>query len=370
MTTIDRLGVDLGPRSYDIHVGPDLVSDAARYIGPFVRHTPVIVVTDETVAALHLATLTKALDDAEMAHTTIVVPAGEHAKAFDEFERLIEAILDTAPERGSLIVALGGGVVGDLAGFAASVALRGIDFVQIPTTLLAQVDSSVGGKTAINSRRGKNLIGAFYQPRVVLADTGVLATLPRRELLAGYAEVVKYGLINDPAFFEWLEENGERVYTGDADALRHAVTTSCAAKAAIVAEDEHEQGKRALLNLGHTFGHALEAETGYGAVLHGEAVSVGMALAFDLSVQMGLCPPEDALRVRRHLAHAGLPTGLDAVTGQGLSPEALIAHMRSDKKVQGGELTFILTRGIGQAFVAKGVDVAEVDRLLRRAIAA
>ena len=371
MSEFDRLGVDLGARSYDILVGASLLENAGRHIAPLVRHAPVIVVTDETVAGLHLDTLAASLADAGIAHTAIVVPAGEHAKAFDEFERLLDAILDTAPERGSLLIALGGGVVGDLAGFAASVTLRGIDFVQIPTTLLAQVDSSVGGKTAINSRHGKNLIGAFYQPRIVLADTGVLSTLPRRELLAGYAEVVKYGLINDPEFFEWLEANGDRVVASDVEAMRHAVLTSCAAKAAIVAEDEREQGNRALLNLGHTFGHALEAETGYGsAVLHGEAVAVGMALAFDLSVQMGLCAREDAVRVHRHLARIGLPTGLDGLTGKALSAEALIAHMQNDKKVRGGELTFILTRGIGEAFVAHGVDVAEVDRLLRRAIAA
>lgn len=370
MTEWAPLRVELGDRAYDILVDAGLLEQAGRHIAPFVKRRPVLIVTDEHVAALHLETLNKSLDDAGIAHESVIVPAGEHAKEFAEFGRLLDSLLDTKPERGSLLIALGGGVVGDLTGFAASVLLRGVDFVQIPTTLLAQVDSSVGGKTGINTRHGKNLIGTFYQPKLVLADTGVLKTLPQRELLAGYAEVVKYGLINDPGFFGWLEENADKVCRGDAEALRHAVTTSCAAKAAVVAADEREGGQRALLNLGHTFGHALEAETGYGsALLHGEGVAIGITLAFDMSVQMGLCPAEDAVKVRRHLSHLGLPTTID-FAGRDISAKALLDHMQNDKKVRDGRLTFILARGIGQAFVADDVDSQEVERLLRRAIAA
>lgn len=370
MTDSAPLRVELGDRSYDILVDAGLLEEAGRLIAPFARRRPVIIVTDEHVAALHLETLKTALDDAGIAHESIVVPAGEHAKEFAEFGLLLNALLDTKPERGSLLIALGGGVVGDLTGFAASVLLRGVDFVQIPTTLLAQVDSSVGGKTGINTRHGKNLIGTFYQPKLVLADTRVLKTLPRRELLAGYAEIVKYGLINDPDFFDWLEENADKVCGGDAEALRYAVMTSCAAKAAVVAADEREGGQRALLNLGHTFGHALEAETGYGSgLLHGEGVAIGMALAFDLSVQMGLCPAEDAVKVRRHLSHLGLPTTIDFL-GRDASAESLLGHMQSDKKVRDGRLTFILARGIGKAFVTDDVDPQEVEGILRRTAAA
>jgi 3-dehydroquinate synthase len=266
-------------------------------------------------------------------------------------------------------------VVGDLAGFAAAVLLRGVDFIQVPTTLLAQVDSSVGGKTGINTRHGKNLIGAFYQPRLVLADTEVLDTLPRRELLAGYAEVAKYGLIDDPAFWTWCEQNGEAVLTGDAAKRTYAIEQSCRAKARIVAADERETTDlRALLNLGHTFGHALEAETGFGPeLLHGEAVGAGMALAFDLSEQLGLCPPEHAMRVRRHLAAVGLPVRLRSIGGDNYrswDAGRLIEHMRGDKKAEAGKLTFILARGIGEVFVSRQVDEAALHGLLDRAIAA
>jgi 3-dehydroquinate synthase len=268
-------------------------------------------------------------------------------------------------------VALGGGVVGDLVGLAASLVLRGIDYVQIPTTLLAQVDSSVGGKTAIDTPHGKNLVGAFYQPRLVLADTGVLDTLDRRQMLAGYAEVVKYGLIGDVAFFEWLEANGARLIAGDAEARRHAIVTSCRAKAAIVAADEREASMRALLNFGHTFGHALETETGFGAaLLHGEAVAIGMVLAFELSAARRLCPPEDVERVRRHFAKVGLPTSLRDVVRPRWSARNLVDHMHQDKKVRDGRLTFVLTRGIGDAFIERGVDAREVRRLLEGEIAA
>jgi 3-dehydroquinate synthase len=270
-----------------------------------------------------------------------------------------------------VVIALGGGVVGDLAGFAAAIALRGLDFIQIPTTLLAQVDSSVGGKTGINSRRGKNLIGAFHQPMLVLADVAALDTLPRREVLAGYAEVVKYGLIDDPAFFEWLEQNGSALVDGDEGLRSQAVRTSCAAKAAIVGRDERETGDRALLNLGHTFGHALEAAAGYGkTLLHGEAVAIGMVMAFDLSVRLGLCPEADALRVRKHLSSVGLPTDLHALRGPAWRAPELLGHMGKDKKVRDGRITFILVRGIGQAFVARDIQLGEVEALLETALAA
>jgi 3-dehydroquinate synthase len=274
-------------------------------------------------------------------------------------------------ERSSLLVAFGGGVIGDLAGFAASILLRGLDFIQIPTSLLAQVDSSVGGKTGINTPHGKNLVGSFHQPRLVLADTGVLRTLPKRELLAGYAEVVKYGLIDDPDFFQWLEDHGLAIVEGDPAARRHAILTSCAAKAAIVAEDERESGRRALLNLGHTFGHALEAELGYDQrLLHGEAVAIGLVLAFELSTALGLCPAADTAAVRRHLAAVGLPTDLEAVPGVVWSVEALIEHMRRDKKVRDGRVSFVLVRGIGKAFMAGDIALDDVAALLTDQLAA
>ena len=369
--TTDTISVDLGDRAYDIIVGTDLLSRAGSHIAPLVKHRPAIVVTDETVAPLHLATLQASLSAAGVASETIVLKAGESTKEFTGLEFLANAILDLAPERASTLIALGGGVVGDITGFAASVILRGIDFIQIPTTLLSQVDSSVGGKTGINTRHGKNLLGSFYQPRLVLADTDVLDTLPRRELLAGYAEVVKYGLLGYPDFFTWLEANGMAVLAGDDEARRHAVVTSCDAKAKIVAGDERELGQRALLNLGHTFAHTLEAETGFGSrLLHGEAVSIGMVMAFDLSVHLGLCPAGDAARVKRHFAAVGLPMSLDSVAGQDWSSNALINHMRLDKKVRDGRITFILARGIGDAFIADGVSLKDVEALLDNAIAA
>jgi len=371
MGTVDRIGLDLGTRSYDILVGPGLLASAGTHIAPLLRRNKAVIVTDGNVAEHHLATVQKALARTGIDSQAIVLEPGEQTKEFPRFARLVEQILDTAPERGSTLVALGGGVIGDLTGFAAAVVLRGIDFVQIPTTLLAQVDSSVGGKTGINTRHGKNLVGAFYQPRLVLADTQALDTLPRRELLAGYAETVKYGLLGDAGFFEWLDGNAAALLGGDQDARRHAVVESCRAKARIVAGDERETGARALLNLGHTFGHALETETGFGAtLLHGEAVAIGMALAFDLSARLGLCPDDDARRVRRHLSAVGLPSGLDALTGSRLDPAALIGHMRRDKKVRDGRITFILARGIGDAFIADEVDIAEVEALLADAVPA
>jgi 3-dehydroquinate synthase len=369
--------IDLGERSYDIVVGREVLADAGKRMRAVVRREPAIVVTDATVAKLHLSALERSLDGAGIGHVRIVLPAGEQTKSFGHLETLLNDVLDTRPERRSCLVALGGGVIGDVVGLAASLVLRGIDYVQIPTTLLAQVDSSVGGKTAIDTRHGKNLVGAFYQPRLVLADTGVLDTLPRRELLAGYAEVVKYGLIGDRAFFEWCESDGHRVIAGEAEARRHAVVTSCRAKAAVVAADEREAAARALLNFGHTFGHALETET-FGslgdpngaALLHGEAVALGMVLAFELSAALGLCPATDVSRVRRHFEAVGLPTSLRAVAGRGWSVERLLAHMHQDKKVRDGRLAFVLTRGIGSAFVERGVAAREVARLLEGELAA
>jgi 3-dehydroquinate synthase len=367
--------VDLAGRSYDIAIGPGLIDRAGALCRPLLGAPKVTIVSDETVATLYGARLAASFDKAGVKTTAVTVPPGEGSKEFSAFGRLMNALLDQRPDRRTTLVALGGGVVGDLTGFAASVLLRGVDFIQVPTTLLAQVDSSVGGKTGINMRHGKNLVGAFYQPRLVLADTDVLDTLPRRELLAGYAEVAKYGLIDDPAFFAWCEANGASVLAGDAAKRTYAIEQSCLAKARIVAADERETTDlRALLNLGHTFGHALEAETGFGSdLLHGEAVGTGMAMAFDFSARLGLCPPADAERVRRHLGAVGLPMRLRAIGGdnrRNWSAERLIEHMRGDKKAADGKLTFVLARGIGKAFVSRAVDEATLRGLLDDAIAA
>jgi len=359
------LTVDLGPRSYDIVVGGGVIASAGERIRPLLAEPRAIVITDETVAGHWLEPLRESLEKAGIGHTAIVLEPGEQAKDYAHLERLTGELLDARVERSTALIALGGGVVGDLVGFCAAITLRGLDFIQVPTTLLSQVDSSVGGKTGINMPQGKNLIGAFHQPRLVLADTDTLKTLPRRELLAGYAEVVKYGLINDAEFFSWLEADGPAVIEGNAGAVRHAVLTSCKAKAAIVAADETEQGSRALLNLGHTFGHALEAKTGYGGGLnHGEAIAIGLSLAFDLSVRMGLCPPEDRDRVRAHLGAVGLPVGLKGLAGGDWSADELIGLMGQDKKVRAGRLTFVLARGIGEAFVTSDVNRDDVAAVL------
>jgi 3-dehydroquinate synthase len=330
-----------------------------------------VVVTDENVAALHLDRLCDALGDSGIPHHKIILPAGEQTKEFGQLQNLMEAVLDLRPDRGWSLLALGGGVIGDIVGVAASLVLRGIGFIQAPTTLLAQVDSSVGGKTAINTRHGKNLVGAFYQPQLVLADIETLDTLDQRELLAGYGEVVKYGLLGDRKFFDWLTENGADLVNGDADARRHAVMTSCAAKAAIVAEDEREFGRRALLNLGHTFGHALEAETGFSQnLLHGEAVAIGSILAFELSEELGLCAHDDVATVRKHFKAIGLPTNIADISPPITDPRALLRHMRRDKKVKDGKLRFILARGIGDAFIAENIDEGKVANLLETAVAA
>jgi 3-dehydroquinate synthase len=367
--------VDLAGRAYDIVIGAGLIDRAGELARALLAAPRVIVVSDETVAPLYGARLAASFKAAGVDSSQVAVPAGESSKDYAAFGKLMNELLDRRPDRRVTLVALGGGVVGDLTGFAASVLLRGVDFIQVPTTLLAQVDSSVGGKTGINTRHGKNLVGSFYQPRLVIIDTDVLDTLPRRELLAGYAEVAKYGLIDDEPFFAWLEKQGLALLDGDKEARARAIEASCLAKARVVAADERETGDlRALLNLGHTFGHALEAETGFGPdLLHGEAVGAGMTLAFDLSSQLGLCPPADAERVRSHLAAVGLPVRLRGIGGdnrRAWSTPRLIEHMRGDKKAVAGRLTFILARGIGQAFVSRDVDTADLVRLLDRAIAA
>jgi len=365
---IERLCVELDERGYDILVGPGLIADAGRAILPLMRRRQAVVVTDEIVAKAHLAPLLESLSAAGIAHHAIVLPPGEGTKDLAHFGKLVDDVLACNIERGTMLVALGGGVVGDICGFAAATLLRGIDFVQIPTTLLAQVDSSVGGKTAINTAAGKNLLGAFYQPRLVLADSGALATLPRREMLAGYGEVVKYGLIADADFFDWLESEGSKVCDLESAALNRAVITSCRMKAEIVAADERETGDaRALLNFGHTFGHALEAETGFGdALLHGEAVALGMVLAFDFAVRLGICSGQDATRVRRHIAAMGLPTELAAIGLNGKA-DALLGHMGKDKKVRDGRITLILPRRIGDAYVTRDATSADLREFLAEA---
>jgi 3-dehydroquinate synthase len=367
----ERVTVALGGRSYEILVGSGLIGQAGALMRPLMAERRAVIVTDRTVADLHLAALARSLDDADIAHHAIVVPPGEETKDFAHFASLADEILALGIERRTMLVALGGGVVGDLAGFAAATLLRGIDFVQVPTTLLAQVDSSVGGKTGIDTRHGKNLIGAFHQPRLVLADGDALATLPAREIAAGYAEIVKYGLIRDEAFFAWLEANGAMLLGGDAAARRHAVVASCRAKAAVVTADERESGERELLNLGHTFGHALEAATGFGsALLHGEAVAIGMILAFELATRRGLCPAADTERLRRHLAASGLPTAIPKPNGRPLAAESLLAAMGKDKKVRGGRIALVLPRRIGEAFVTRDVPAEAIGAFLAESIAA
>jgi 3-dehydroquinate synthase len=358
------VNVALGPRAYDIVIGRDVIGSLGARIAALRPGAKVAIVSDATVAKLHLAKTEAALGAAGIAAAPIVVPPGEASKSMAVFEQVCEGIIAGRIERGDLVVALGGGVVGDLAGFAAATVRRGLDYVQVPTTLLAQVDSSVGGKTAIDSRHGKNLIGAFHQPILVVADTALLDTLPPREFRAGYAEVAKYGLINDAGFFAWLESNWRQVFAGGPP-REHAIAVSCRAKAAIVARDERETGDRMLLNLGHTFGHAFEAAAGFSdRLLHGEAVALGMALAFAFSARRGLLPVADAERVTRHLAEVGLPTRVTEVPGPAPSLEQLMDLIAQDKKVQRGALTFILTHGIGRSFVARDVAPAEVRSFL------
>jgi len=356
--------VALGARSYDIVIGRAALASLGTRMAALRPGANAAIVTDATVAVHHLAAAQAALGLAGIKATVVTVPAGESSKSFAMFEQVCEALIAARIERGDLVVALGGGVVGDLAGFAAATVRRGLDYVQVPTTLLAQVDSSVGGKTAIDSKHGKNLVGAFHQPILVVADTGLLDTLPAREFAAGYAEVAKYGLLGDADFFARLERGWREVFAGG-PAREAAIATSCRAKAAIVARDERETGDRALLNLGHTFGHAFEAAAGFsGSLLHGEAISLGMVLAFELSARRGLLPQAEAERASRHLAAVGLPTHLSAIAGLLPDADQLMNLISQDKKVQRGRLTFILARGIGQAFVAPDVDAAQVRAFL------
>ena len=356
--------VALGTRAYDIVIGRGLLSSLGARIKALRPGARVALVTDETVARHHLAACEAALKSAGLEAARIVVPEGEGSKSYATFETVCEAVIAARIERGDLVIAFGGGVIGDLAGFAAACVRRGLDFVQVPTTLLAQVDSSVGGKTGINSRHGKNLVGAFHQPAMVIADTALLDTLPRRQFRAGYAEVAKYGLIGDAAFFSWLEDNWQEVFAGG-PAREHAIAVCCRAKAGVVARDERETGERALLNLGHTFGHALEAGCGFSErLLHGEAVALGMALAFEFSARKGLTPAAEAARSLAHLAAVGLPTHLNEVAGGAPDVDQLMDLIAQDKKVRRGKLTFILVRGIGRAFVANDVDAAEVRDFL------
>jgi 3-dehydroquinate synthase len=364
--------VALGDRSYDIVIGRGLIASLGARIEALRPRAKVFIVTDTNIELHHLDTVEEILAESAIAASQFIVPPGEGSKSLRVFEQVCEAIIAARIERGDLVIALGGGVIGDLAGFAASAVRRGVDYAQVPTTLLAQVDSSVGGKTAINSARGKNLIGAFHQPILVVADTALLDTLPPREFRAGYAEVAKYGLLGDAAFFSWLEANWRDVFAGGkvSGAREHAIAVSCRAKALIVGRDERETGERALLNLGHTFGHALEAACGFSdRLLHGEAVAAGMALAFEFSARLGLLPPAEAARAIRHLAEVGLPTRPKEIAGGLPDADALMALMAQDKKVKRGMLTFILVRGIGAAFVEHGVDPAQVRAFLSEKLA-
>jgi 3-dehydroquinate synthase len=367
---MNRVAVDLASasgaaRSYDILIGGGLLAEAGPRIREMLGRRRLIILSDENVAAHHLAPLEASLEAAGLPAERIVLPPGEQSKDLHRFPELAERLLSLGIERGTALVALGGGVIGDLTGFAAASLLRGLDFVQIPTSLLAQIDSSVGGKTGVNARHGKNLVGAFHQPRLVLADLDVLKTLPRREWLSGYAEMVKYGLLGDAGFFEQLDREGERLLAGDAALLGAAVAHCCQMKADIVAEDEREAGRRALLNLGHTFGHALEAETGFGpALLHGEGVGIGMVLAADLSARLGRLEADAVGRIERHLAGLGLRTRIDQVEGGPFPADRLIGHMAHDKKVAEGRITFILMDAIGRAVAARDVPAETVRATL------
>lgn len=368
-SSISTVRVGLDDRSYDILIGSGLLADAGKEIVERLGKVRAMIVTDVNVAAAHLKTLEASLDLVGVEYATHVLPTGETTKSFAHFEATVDAILAARLERGDIVIAFGGGVIGDLAGFAAGVVRRGMRFVQIPTSLLAQVDSSVGGKTGINARHGKNLVGVFHQPRLVLADTDVLDTLSEREFRAGYAEIIKYGLIDKPEFFAWLEGNWRLVFEGG-EARQEAIAVACQAKADVVARDEFETGDRALLNLGHTFGHALEAFCTYDPtrIVHGEGVAIGMALAHRFSARLNLASPDDAARVEAHLRAVGLPTRIDEISGPKPTAEQLLTYIQQDKKVSRGALTFILTRGIGQSFVAKDVPSSEVLNFLNQSL--
>jgi len=362
--------VELAERCYDIVIGASLLAGAGNAISSATGANRAFIVTDTTVGPLYLEALTASLTSAGIAAHNHVLPAGEATKNFAQLEAVVSAALDAEIERSDVLVALGGGVIGDLTGFAASILRRGVRFIQIPTTLLAQVDSSVGGKTAVNTRQGKNLVGTFHQPSLVLADTEVLKSLPEREYLAGYAEVIKYGLINDPNFVDWLEMNANRTLSRDEEACSYMIETSCAAKARIVESDEKEAGDRALLNLGHTFGHALETATGYSdRLLHGEGVAIGCALAYQFSHELGLCEKEDTDRAISLLKTSRLIHNMSDIPGPPLRAKDLIAAMRQDKKASQGKPTFILTRGLGQAFVSRDVTLEQVEAFLDSTLA-
>jgi 3-dehydroquinate synthase len=364
-TDAERVHVALGERSYDIIVGDNTIDSCGGIIAKVAKSDRMVVITDENVAPHWLARVTRSLESAGLSAKSIVLPPGEHTKSYRQLETLLDELLEQGIDRKTTLIALGGGVIGDLTGFAAAIILRGINFVQIPTTLLSQVDSSVGGKTGIDTRHGKNLVGAFHQPLCVIADTATLDTLPARERRCGYAEVIKYGVINDRDFFDWLLENGERILAGDPDARKEAVVRSCQSKAAVVAEDEKEAGVRALLNLGHTFGHAIEAQVGFDDVLkHGEAVAIGMVMALDMSSRLAVAPESARDELVGHLEKIGLPTTLKGLVGGNWTSSALLEHMGRDKKTEGNKLTFILARGIGQSFVAKDVDAEVVAATL------
>ena len=363
----ELVSVALDERSYDIHIGPGVLRNSGALIGKLLKggDRPLPIVTDENVAKLHYETLADSLKVSGFAPKPIILPPGEQTKSFSYLENLLDRLLALEIERGGMIVAFGGGVIGDLAGFAAGILKRGVAFAQIPTTLLAQVDSSVGGKTAIDTKHGKNLVGVFHQPRIVIADISLLKTLPKRELLSGYAEVAKYGLLGDAEFFNWLEEHAKQVLSGDDSAITRSVVHSCRMKANIVTRDERESGERALLNLGHTFAHALEAALGYADnISHGEAVALGCVLAFKLSAKLGYCSKEDAARVEQHFAALGFKTRVSQVNGKPPTADELLAHIRHDKKSQGGRMTFVLAKAIGKAFITNDVEEDVVKRLL------
>ena len=364
-TPTENITVDLGTRSYDILIAPGIIDNVGHLVDERMKTSKVIIVSDSNVAAIYMDRLSISLSAVGINYDKIILPAGEGTKSFSNFENLLNNLLELGIERTTTLIALGGGVIGDITGFAASALLRGINYIQVPTSLLAQVDSSVGGKTAINSKIGKNLIGSFYQPRLVIADTETLNTLPRRELLAGYAETVKYALIGDSSFFSWLEINGTSLIQGNHEARVKAIAKSCKMKARIVAEDEYESGKRALLNLGHTFAHALESETGFNNyLLHGEAVGIGIALAFELSSRLNFCLPIDSAKVCDHLHSVGLSTVLPKHPTSEWNSEKIISLMKKDKKAAQGHPTFILANSIGDAFIAEDVDLNVVESLL------
>ncbi|MFK0334620.1 3-dehydroquinate synthase [Rhizobium sp. NPDC090275] len=361
-----KVHVPLGDRAYDILIGPGLIARAGAEIAARLKGRKAAIITDENVAPLYLNALVESLTASGIASSSLVLPAGEKTKSFEHLITACDKVLEARVERNDYVIALGGGVIGDLSGFVAGIIRRGVRFVQIPTSLLSQVDSSVGGKTGINSRHGKNLIGVFHQPDLVLADSDVLNTLSEREFRAGYAEVAKYGLIDKPDFFAWLENNWQSVFSGGSARIE-AIAASCQAKSDVVVADEHENGQRALLNLGHTFGHALEAATAYdsGRLVHGEGVAIGMVLAHEFSARINLASPDDAKRVEHHLKEVGLPTRMSQIPGTLPPAEVLMDAIAQDKKVKGGKLTFILTRGIGQSFVANDVPASEVLSFLK-----